>query len=421
MGLPKTRNVLIAIVVVVLFIAAGLVLAQDQETVRVKTSVAVSDPRFPAYLARLIGHPLDAGGQYTVYTNGDQAFPAMLDAVAHAQHRVVFETYIYDTGEVAAQFTAAFEAAARRGVDVRMVLDSIGAKSIDPDHRKRLEAAGCQIGWYHQVASYAVEEANYRTHRKELVVDGDIAFVGGMGIADHWAMDVDGQKQWRDTQVEITGPAAMDVEAAFNENWIETSGVVEPDVLTHAPAAGTAQSIVVWSAPEGGVNALKRLYLLAIAAARTSIDIQSPYLITDESSDWSLAEARRRGVRVRMLVEGDVTDAKPVKFASRASYERFLRQGMEVYEYQPAMMHAKTLVIDGVLSMFGSANFDNRSLELNDELNVVVFDQALAARITSDFETDLGRSKKLDLEEWRARPLHIRARDKMWSYFGEVF
>jgi cardiolipin synthase len=199
------------------------------------------------------------------------------------------------------------------------------------------------------------------------------------------------------------------------------AAVVDPDVLTHAPGEGEAQSIVVWSAPEGGVNELKRLYLLAIAAARTSIDIQSPYLITDESSDWSLAEARRRGVRIRMLVEGDVTDAKPVKFAGRAAYERFLRQGMEVYEYQPAMMHAKTLVVDGVMSIFGSANFDNRSLELNDELNVVVFDQALAKRITADFEADLRRSTKLDLESWRSRPFHIRAREKMWSYFGEVF
>ena len=421
MGLPKVRNVLVATLVVVLFIAAGLLLAQDQETVRVKTPVAATDPRFPAYLARLLGHPLDSGGQYTVYTNGDHAFPAMLDAIAHAQHRIAFETYIYNTGVIPSKFTDAFEAAARRGVDVRMVLDSVGSQSMDPDHLERLEVAGCHIGWFHQVASYSVEEANYRTHRKELIIDGDIAFVGGMGIADHWAMDVDGQKMWRDTQIEIAGPAAMDIEAAFNENWIETSNVVDPDVLTHAPGTGRAESIVVWSSPEGGVNELKRLYLLAIASARTSIDIQSPYLITDESSDWSLAEARRRCVRVRMLVEGEVTDGKPVKFASRAAYERFLRQGMEVYEYQPAMMHAKTLVVDGVMSMFGSANFDNRSLELNDELNVVVFDQTLAGRITADFEADLQRSQKLDLETWRSRPPHIRAREKMWSYFGEVF
>jgi cardiolipin synthase len=163
------------------------------------------------------------------------------------------------------------------------------------------------------------------------------------------------------------------------------------------------------------------MYLLSLASARTSIDIQSPYLITDESTDWSLAEARRRGVRVRLLVEGDITDAKPVKFAGRAAYERFLERGIEVYEYQPAMMHTKAMIVDGILSVVGSANFDNRSFELNDELNVVVFDRTIADRLATDFEHDLTQSKKLDLEQWRSRPLHIRAREKVWSLFGEVF
>jgi cardiolipin synthase len=220
----------------------------------------------------------------------------------------------------------------------------------------------------------------------------------------------------------VRGPAAINIEAAFHENWIETGGVVDPDVLPHDDQPnGTARSIVVWSSPEGGTNGMKLLYLLALASARRSIDIQSPYLITDESSDWSLAEARRRGVRVRMLVEGEITDAKPVKFAGRAAYERFLEQGIEVYEYQPAMMHTKAMLVDGVLSIVGSANFDNRSLELNDELNVAIFDRAVAARLGQDFEQDLTKSNKLDLEQWRSRPVHIRAREKMWSLFGELF
>jgi cardiolipin synthase len=222
--------------------------------------------------------------------------------------------------------------------------------------------------------------------------------------------------------VKLAGPAATDVEAAFNENWIETGGVVEPDVIPHDPnPRGPASSIVVWSSPEGGTNALKLIYLLSLAAARESIDIQSPYLITDESTAWSLTEARKRGVRVRMLVEGDITDAKPVKFASRAQYEQLMQLGIEIYEYQPTMMHTKAFVVDGVLSVVGSANFDNRSFELNDELNVVVFDSNLASRLRQDFERDAQRSKRLDLESWRSRPLHIRAREKTWSLFGEVF
>ena len=166
---------------------------------------------------------------------------------------------------------------------------------------------------------------------------------------------------------------------------------------------------------------MKLLYLLAIASARTSLDIESPYLITDESTEWSLADARRRGVRVRLIAEGDITDAKPVKFAGRAAYERLLQHGIEIYEYQPSMFHTKVMVVDGVLTVFGSANFDNRSLELNDELNVAVFDPKLAERLLADVERDIARSHRLDLQSWRARPLHIRAREQLWSFFGEVF
>ena len=419
--LPKARNLILGIVIALAVVGAGLLIAQDQDTLRVRTSVAAADPQFPQYLSRLLGHPLSSGDSYTVLAGGEIAFPAMLAAIGRAQHRVAFEGYIYGAEEVAEQFTTAFEAAARRGVDVRMVFDSVGV-SIDPEHIERLERAGCHIGWFNQVGSFSIEEANYRTHRKALIVDGDIAFVGGIGIDDQWAKDTPEGKKWRDTHIEVRGPAAINIEAAFNENWIETGGVVDPDVLPHDDQPeGPARSIVVWSSPEGGANAMKLLYLLSLASARRSVDIQSPYLITDESTDWSLAEARKRGVRVRMLVEGDITDAKPVKFAGRAAYERFMEQGIEVYEYQPAMMHVKAMMVDGVLSIVGSANFDNRSLELNDELNIAVFDRTVAERLTSDFERDLKNSKRLSLEEWRSRPLHIRGREKMWSLFGEVF
>jgi cardiolipin synthase len=422
MKLPKPRNLIIGIVIGMIVIGMGLVIAQDQETLRVKTSIGAADPRFPAYLAKLSGHPLSTGDRYTVLTNGDAAFPEMLAAIAAARYRIAFEGYIYNSqDDVARQFTDAFVAAASRGVEVRLVFDAFGAKVSDEDV-ERLEKAGCRIGWFNKVRGKAIEEVNYRTHRKALIVDGEVAFVGGIGIADQWARDTEKERKWRDTHVKVVGPAATDVEAAFNENWIETGGVVEPDVIPHDPnPRGPASSIVVWSSPEGGTNALKLIYLLSLAAARESIDIQSPYLITDESTEWSLAEARKRGVRVRMLVEGDITDAKPVKFAGRAQYERLMQLGIEIYEYQPTMMHTKAFIVDGLLSVVGSANFDNRSFELNDELNVVVFDRGLASRLRQDFERDVRQSTRLDLESWRSRPLHIRAREKTWSLFGEVF
>ncbi len=267
--LPKPRNLIIGVVIALIVIGMGLVIAQDQETLRVRTSVAATDPAFPGYLAKLSGHPLTSGDSYTVLTNGDAAFPAMLDAIAGARHRVSFEGYIYNSeSDVARRFTDAFVAAAQRGIQVRLVFDSFGAKLSEADIA-RLEQAGCRIGWYNKVRSRAIEEVNYRTHRKALIVDGDVAFLGGIGIDDQWARDTDKERQWRDTHVKVSGPAATDVEAAFNENWIETGGIVDPDVIPHDPhPRGPASSIVVWSSPEGGTNALKLVYLLSIAAAR---------------------------------------------------------------------------------------------------------------------------------------------------------
>jgi cardiolipin synthase len=418
----RHHRILAGILIGLILITAGLVIAQDQETLRVRSSLAVTDQRFPDYLARLVGHRLTASDSYIVHTNGDAAFPAMLAAIDKAKDRIGFESYIYQDGEVADRFTSAFESAARRGVHVRIVVDSIGSSKMGEKHIKRLESAGAKVGWVNPVFGADLEEANYRSHRKALVVDGEVAFVGGMGIADQWLHDGKEFPRWRDTQIEVHGPAVGDVEAGFNQNWIVTGGVVDPEVPLAGPGpSGPASSIVVWSSPQGGANEMKLLYLLAIAAARRDIDIQSPYLITDESSQWSLREARNRGVRIRMLVEGDKTDAKTVKYASRGDYEALLEMGVEIAEYQPTMMHAKTVTIDGLMSIVGSANFDNRSLELNDELNVAVFDRGLAARLRADFDRDLTASKTLTLEGWRARPLPEKARDWLLSYFGEVF
>jgi cardiolipin synthase len=418
----RHHRILAGVLIGFIVLAAGLLLAQDQETIKIKSSLAVEDTRFPQYVANLLGHRLTSNDSYVVLTNGDHAFPVMLAAIEHAKKRIALETYIYAGGEVGTQFSDALEAAARRGVRVHIVLDSVGSKKMSGDDEKRLEAAGAQIRWLNPLVSFQIEEINYRTHRKALVVDGEVAFVGGMGIADHWAHDEKDFPMWRDTMVEMHGPVVEDVEAAFNQNWIVVAGEVEPVVEpARASPTGPGRSIVVWSAPQTGVNELKLLYLVAIAAARHSIDIESPYLIIDESSRWSIEEARRRGIHIRMLVEGDKTDAKTVKYASRSEYQSLLELGVEIAEYQPTMLHTKALVVDGVLSIVGSANFDNRSLELNDELNVAVFDRDLAARLEQDFENDLKKAKKLELESWRSRPLPERARDWVLSYFGEVF
>jgi cardiolipin synthase len=418
----RHHRVLAAVVLVLIVVAVILAFAQDRQTLRVRTSLAMDDPRFPQYLADLLGHRLTSADSYVVHTNGDDALPAMLKAIEGARERISLETYNFEEGEIASRFSDALARAAERGVKVQMVLDAVGSKKMSVQDIDRLEGAGCHIGWVNPLFSYSFAEANYRTHRKALVIDGRVAFVGGMGIGDHYWKDTKSYPRWRDTHVELRGPAVTDVEASFNQNWILTGGVVEPVVRpTEASPAGRASSIVVWSSRQGGFNEMKLLFLMAIAAARHTIDIESPYLITDESSEWSLHEARRRGVRIRFLVDGDKTDARTVKFASRGQYGRLLADGIEIAEYQPTMMHAKVAMIDGIFSIVGSANFDNRSLEMNDELSVAVFDPTLNARLESDFEKDLTVSKKIDLESWRLRSAPERARDWLWSYFGEVF
>ncbi|HJR57885.1 MAG TPA: phospholipase D-like domain-containing protein [Vicinamibacterales bacterium] len=404
-------------------VAVLLLLAQDQQTLTVRSGVSAEDPRHPAYLAALVGADLSRGNRYIVHTNGDQIFPAMLAAIRGAKRRISFESYIYKSGTaIASEFTAGFEDAARRGVTVNLVLDAVGAQSLSAEDLKRLRDAGCTVALFNSPTWYSLEELNYRTHRKILVVDGDVGFTGGAGVDDQWKGNARSKDEWRDTQVEIHGPLARLLEGGFYENFVETAGEITPVLDDFVPGKDEeGASFLVRSSPTGGSNDLKRLYLFAIASARRTVDITTPYFVPDESTLWSLEDAVRRGVRIRLLVEGDITDAMPVKYASRHFYDRLLADGIEIHEYEPTMMHTKALVVDGIWSMFGSANFDNRSLELNDELNVAVSSRDLASRLLQDMEQDLKVSHRLELTAWRNRSLLMKARERFWSAFGEVF
>ena len=424
--MTRPRKLGLAFGVFALLVALVLVLMKDQESIYVRSAYRADDARFPAYVAAIVAGPVTRGGRFEVLTNGVEIMPAMLEAIRAARERIVFETYVFTDGEYGRQFSAALADAARRGVTVYLTLDAIGAKGIGDDNEKRMTDAGVHVAWFNPVTFNQVQEINGRTHRKVLVVDGEVGFTGGVGVADFWAGNADSKESWRDTHFRIEGPPLRYLEACFYENWIESAGVVMPVIEEEAELAGDVAasdivSVPVWSSPVGGHNGVKKLYLLSIAAASRTIDIQTPYFVMDGSTSWSLLDAAARGVRVRLLVEGEHTDAKAVKHASREGYDELLEAGIEIYEYQPTMMHAKALVVDGAWSIIGSSNLDNRSLELNDENNIGVADRALAANLLEDFERDLAKTSRITLEAWRQRPLLDRARQRFWGYFSELF
>lgn len=402
-------------------VAALLVIAQDQETIRVRSPLGVADPKFVDYVASLVGVPVTDGDAYEMLENGDAIFPAMLDAIDKAQRRISFESFIYAGGDIADRFTSALMNAARRGVRVRLIFDSIGSMDMPHATTTQLTAAGVHIVWFNPLVSWSIQEVNYRTHRKVLVVDGAVAFTGGVGVADHWRGNARSPAEWRDTQFRVTGPAVRAIEASFYENWLESGGREAPTLdMPQPPRATAARSLVVWSNPMSGVSNVKLLYLISIAGARHSIDIQSPYFVLDSSTLDALTVARQRGVRVRILTDGDKTDTRSVKAASRSAYDDLLAARYEIYEYQPTMMHVKAVVVDRRWSLIGSANFDNRSFELNDEITIAVDDTTLAEALTGAFERDLTPSHRLTLDEWRQRSLFQRAFELFWGLFGEV-
>ena len=420
------RKIWIAFGVLALIVTLVLLLLRDQESIYVRSAHRADDPRFPAYAAAIVGAPVTRGGRFEVLTNGVEILPAMLEAIRGARERIVFETYVFNDGEYGRQFSEALADAARRGVTVYLTLDAIGAKGIGDENEKRMIDAGVHIAWFNAISFSQMQEINGRTHRKILVVDGDVGFTGGVGVADYWAGNAESKDHWRDTHFRIEGPPLRYLEACFYENWIESAGIVMPIIEDEAQLAADVSpsgivSVPVWSSPIGGHNGVKKLYLLTIAAAARTIDIQTPYFVMDGSTSWSLKDAAARGVRVRLLVEGELTDAKAVKHASRAGYEELLEAGIEIYEYQPTMMHAKAMVVDAAWSIIGSSNLDNRSLELNDENNIAVADRAFAANLLEDFERDLTHSSRITLEAWRERSLLDRVRQRFWGYFGELF
>ncbi|CAN7527788.1 phospholipase D-like domain-containing protein [Acidovorax sp. LjRoot194] len=374
-----------------------------------------ASPQFERALGSLLGPGIVGGNEVTELLNGDQIFPPMLAAIKAAQKSVTFETYIYWSGDIGKQFADALSERAQAGVKVHVLLDWVGSAKMEDSYLAEMEQAGVQIKKFHEPHWYNLARLNNRTHRKLLVVDGQVGFTGGVGIAPEWTGNAQNPDHWRDSHYLVRGPAVAQMQATFLDNWLKVTGkVLHGDAYFPAIApVGTQKAQMFSSSPSSGSESMQLMYHLAITAAERSIDLSVAYFVPDELTQNLLMDALKRGVRVRLVTPGEHTDTETVKAASRATWGDLLQAGAEIYEYRPTMYHCKVMIVDQLLVSVGSTNFDNRSFRLNDEANLNVYDAKFAQRQTLVFEDDIKRSRRVTHADWLERPLREKLHEKM--------
>jgi cardiolipin synthase len=373
------------------------------------------DAEFRRSLSSLLGPQIVEGNKVETLLNGDQIFPSMLAAIRSAQSTITFETYIYWSGSIGREFVDALSERARAGVRVHMLLDWFGSLKMEQALIDEMKQAGIEVERFHEPHWTNWDKLNNRTHRKLLIVDGRIGYTGGVGIADQWRGQARNPEEWRDTHFRVEGPVVAQMQSVFLDNWMRATGA-----LLHGDAyfptlkpAGDLAAQMFSSSPSGGSESMQLMYLLAITAARSSIDLANSYFVPDEMTIGILVEAARRGVKVRVIVPSGHIDSEIVRKASRGSWGPMLQAGIEIAEFQPTMFHVKGLVVDGVFSSVGSTNFDNRSFRLNDEANLNVLNRGFGAAQQRVFDQDWALARRITLAEWQARPWSERLMERL--------
>ena len=363
-------------------------------------------------LEGLLGVPATEGNQVDVLRNGDRIFPAMFEAIESATSTIDFLTFVYWQGSIGREMAELLARRAAAGVRVRVILDALGALSMDRALVDRMVAAGAQVEWFRPVNKARFWEANHRSHRKVLICDEDVAFTGGIGIADEWRGDARGPGEWRDTHFRIRGPAVDGLRAAFVQNWAETGRPLFDrgiDRFPVQPPVGTSVAQVVRGAAQTGWSDVATLVRSLLALAEERVRITTAYFVPDDATCAVLAATARRGVEVDVLLPGPHVDKRFVQLASQAQYDRLLEAGVRLWSYGVSMLHAKVITVDRTVASVGSANFTSRSLLLDDEVNVVVFDPAVVRTLDADFDNDLAVSEPVDPQSWPDRGLAQRA------------
>ena len=373
-------------------------------------ALQMGEPAFRSTLVAYTGNAVVPGNRVEVLLNGDQIFPAKIAAIRAARKSITYAQYVFEEGAPAADTAQALAERCRAGLPVHVLLDAVGALAMPVQYRDWMVEAGCQVASYRPLTPWTFDRVNERNHRRILVVDGVVGFTGGSGTSGKWSGNGKQDGHWRDTDVRVEGPVVEQLQGAFAENWLEATGVAlgGPAYFPRPlEVKGGVDAQVVRSSPAGGSVAMYTMFLLAMTAARRSIYITNPYFVPDEKMVETLIQARRRGVRVVLLLPGAI-DHNLVRQASRGGFGRLLKEGIEIYEYKPAMLHAKTMVIDSMWATVGSTNLDRRSFALNEELNLVIYDAGVARRLEQVFEKDLSESGVVTYKRWASRGLMSR-------------
>lgn len=419
----RLRALYVSVAVIAVVIAFFWVTSARLLQEPIKLDFGPRDPVFASAFGPLVGAEFVSGNSAQILVNGDGFFPDMLRAIRGAQKSITFETYIWAPGAISEEFIAALSERARAGVKVHVLMDGMGTLKFKREDRERMQAAGIETYTYGRERWYYIKpNINHRTHRKLLVVDGKIGFTGGMCIDDRWAGNADSKKSWRETGVRVEGPVVRQMQAVFAANWLQTTSrlLIGDEYYPKIESTGSVPSQCFPSGPNEGPEAARLGYLFAIAAARESIDISHAYFIPDDLAIKTIVAAAQRGVRVRVIVPA-INDSRMGRAVARSRWADLLAAGVEFYQYQPAMYHCKTMTVDGLLVTIGSANFDNRSFTINDEITLNTLDRNLAAQHLRMFEDDLKNSVRLTREEFEARPVYVKWFDSFCGLFRSQF
>ncbi|MCW7539735.1 cardiolipin synthase [Aquabacterium sp. A7-Y] len=396
----------VAATLVVVLIVANLGTSEKKIEQQLDRQYDTDDIQFRRGLGVLLGPPILEGNQVETLLNGDRIFPAMLAAIRSARRTITFETFIYWSGSIGREFAEALIERAQAGVKVHLLLDWGGSIKMAQRFLDQMRDGGVEVERYHKPHWSHLPRMNNRTHRKLLVIDGELGFTGGVGIADQWRGNAQDPEHWRDTHFRVSGPVVAQMQAVFIDNWIKATGrVLHGDAYFPAlHRRGDTPAQMFSSSPTGGSESMHLMYLMAVTAARESLHLANSYFVPDRLAVRALVDAARRGVKVRIVVPGRHIDSPVVRRASRALWGELLAAGVEIAEFQPTMFHCKVLVVDGLLVSVGSTNFDNRSFRLNDEANLNLIDTRLARELIDVFEQDWQRARPLSLAQWQHRP-----------------